>query len=120
MALLRDIFIGFITGLASGWLVYLFTKYREKKYQVYYFWRSYLFDVLKHCEMYIPVNLLEQLSIIGGKESDFGEAIYAILDDTHPFDTEDRELTDREIKLANNVIKALGELDKWQKQNRLH
>lgn len=124
MGLLLDICIGLSTGLISGLIsgiaVYWLTKRREKKYQTYYLWRSYLFDALRHCEMYIPVDLLDQLSDMGGKESEFGKAVYAILDDTRLFDTEDRELTDRENRIAKNVLTALKELGHWKKQNHLH
>ncbi len=118
--MLSDIVVGISAGLISGWLVYVLTKRREKKHQTYYFWRSYLFDVLKHCEMYIPIDLVDQLTPLGGKESEFGAAIYAILDDTRPFDAADRELTDLENRLTENVLIALNELDKWKKQNHLH
>ena len=64
--------------------------------------------------------LLSQIPDVGGKESAFEKAIYAILDDTRPFDAEDREMTDREDRIFNNVIAAMDELEKWKKRNHLH
>ena len=120
MEIVVSIVTSLITGVISGWVVYLWTKQRDKKYQVYYFWRGYLFDALRHCEMYVPNKVLSQIPDVGGKESAFEKAIYAILDDTRPFDAEDREMTDREDRIFNNVIAAMDELEKWKKRNHLH
>lgn len=111
---------GLVSGLASGWIVYLLTKWREKKYQAYYFCHAFLFDTLKRCEMYIPVDVLRYLSVVGDKSSEWHKAVYQILDDTRPFPPEDRELTEQENRIAENVMIALKELNIWARKNHLH
>lgn len=124
MGLLCDVLIGLGTGLisggASGYLVYRMTKWREKKYETYYFCRNYLFGALRHCEIDIPVEQIEELFSIDGKDGTWGKAIYEIMDATRLFDAEDRELSEREKVIADNVEIALEELEKWKKKNRLH
>lgn len=111
---------GLVSGLLSGYLVYLLTKRREQKYFLYNFWRSYLYDTLKHCEMYVPIEKLNHISAIDNRDSVWGNAIFAILNDTRPFELDDRELTEHESRIADNVFIALQELDKWKKKNKLH
>lgn len=111
---------GMVSGLASGYLVYKLTKRRENKYQLYFFCRNYLFDTLLHCKMYLPVKKLEKLFAIDTMESTWGKAIYAIIDDTRPFPLDDDEMSERESRIAENVLVALKELEKWKKENHLH
>ena len=91
----------------------------EKKYQIYYFWNNFLFDTLRHCDLFIPDETLNNISVVGGKNSEWHKAIYAILDDINPFQ-EERQLSDREERIFRNVVTALRELYKWQKKNHLN
>lgn len=120
MNILCDILVGLITGCISGMLVYIMTTRREYKYQTYRFWENYLLDAFKYCEMYIPAEALNNMSIVGGKDSKWNTAIFEILDDTRPFPAEDRELTEKEIRLSNNLRIALKELNAWAIKNHLH
>ena len=121
--MLIDIIIGLSTGLVSGllsgYLVYIYTKNREKKYQVYLYWETFLFKAMGECKMYIPSESLNYISDVGEAGSEWYKAIKEILDLQNPYPVEDREFDKRETKIAENVLKALEELGKWKKKNHL-
>ena len=118
--LIVNVIIGLVTGLLSGVIVYVATKRREEKTQIYQFWFTFLFGALRQCEIYIPVEILQKMSPIGGKDSEWHKAIFSIIDDTRPFELEDREATEQEERISNNVMIALKELDKWKNANHIH
>ena len=115
--ILWNLIIGIITGVVSGSLVYYFTKRQEKKKEIYYFWKDFLFRTLDKCELYIPQKELRYISCIGDKNSDWYKAIYAIFDDTVLFDQENRYMTSREERIVKNVGIALEELEKWKNKH---
>lgn len=119
----RDIIIGLITGLISGalsgYLVYLITKRREKKYQVYLYWETFLFRAMDDCKVFFPSEALHYIGEIDKSGSDWYKAIQEILDLQNPYPTEDRVFNEREAKIAENVLVALEELAKWKKRHRL-
>jgi len=119
----RDIIIGLITGLVSGalsgYLVYFITKRREKKNQVYLYWKTFLFRALGDCEMFIPSEALHFISEVDKSGSDWHKAILEILYLQNPYPVEDRVFDERETKISENVLIALKELEKWKKKHRL-
>ena len=120
---LENMVIGLLTGLISGgisgYLIYLITKNREKKYQVYLYWETFLFKAMDDCQMYIPSEALHYISDVGGSESIWYKAIKEILDLQNPYPIENREFSEQENKIAENVLIALEELGKWKKKNHL-
>ena len=121
--MIQDIIVGLITGLVSGalsgYLVYLVTKRREKKYQVYLYWETFLFNAMDDCKVFFPSEALHYISEIDKSGSDWYKAIQAILDLQNPYPVEEREFNERETKIAENVLTALRELGKWKKKNHL-
>ena len=120
-----DIAIGLATGLVSGgisgYIVYIFTKRREKEYEAYHYCQNFLFSTLEKCELHIPVELLSYISVISkDKNSLWRKNIQQILDLTDPYEHNDKILSEDEAELSNCVISALGELQKWKKKKRLH
>ena len=119
----QEIIISLITGLVSGtlsgYLVYVLTKRREKKYQVYLYWETFLFRALDDCKVFFPSEALHFISEIDESGSDWYKAIQEILDLQNPYPVEDRVFDERETKIAENVIIALKELGKWKKKHRL-
>lgn len=119
-----DIFVGiitgFISGIASGFLVYRITKKREERYAVSQFWENYLFGILEKCEIYIPKELISKRTVIGDENTEWYKAIQNIIDISHPFGHEDIEFTEEQEQISNNVLIALDELNKWKKANKLN
>lgn len=119
----QDIIIGLITGLVSGalsgYLVYLITKRREEKYQVYLYWETFLFRAMDDCKVFFPSEALHYINMIDKSGSDWYKAIQEILDLQNTYPIEDRVFDEREAKIAENVIIALKELGKWKKKHRL-
>ena len=123
--MLKDILIGLGTGLVSGilsgYLVYLFTKRREKKQETYQYCMQFLFSVLSKCEMCIPYKDLNYFSFVNkDKNSLWRTSIQKILDSTNPYGHEDKILSKEEKELADCVRTALNELENWKKQNHLN
>ena len=121
----QDIIIGLITGLVSGavsgYLIYLITKRRERKYQVCLYWETFLYKALGECEMYIPSEAIYYASEVDKSGSAWHEAILEIFDLQDPYPVEGVELDEdeREAKMFENVLIALKELEKWKKKNHL-
>ena len=118
--MISDILIGLITGMVSGLVVYFATKHREEKYQTYMFWNGFLFDALGNCEVWLPTDALKMISKVGDKDSTWYKAIYDIFDDINPYGHEDRDMTEKECRIFDNVGIAFNELQKWKKKNHLH
>lgn len=110
---------GVISGMITGFMVYRVTKKREEKYEIYLFWKRFLFDSLKECEIDIPCEQLELIGKIGGKDSNWYKAIYTILDEMNPFGHENTEFTEGQEKIAESFKVAYQELETWRKKNRL-
>lgn len=119
MTYVESFLIGVISGVASGFVVYWITTRREEKRAAYHYWFNYLFGVMKECDIYIPSEQLEKMSIVGGKGTKWHDAVFAILDEMNPYELEDRELDERETRLAENMLVALSELSEWKKKNHL-
>lgn len=123
--MLCDILIGLVTGslsgILSGYLVYLLTKKREKKYEIYRYCMNFLFMTLQKCEMYVPYEELEYFSSVSNdKNSVWQISIQKILDLTNPYGQEDKVFSEKENELANCVISAISELNKWKKKNHIN
>lgn len=121
--MIKDIVVGLVTGLISGcisgYLVYLFTKRRDRKYQVSFYWETFLFKTMEECKVYIPSEALHYISDVGKPESDWHKAITNILDLQNPYPVEEREFDEHENEIAKNVLVALKELGEWKKKNHL-
>ena len=121
----KDIIIGLTTGLISGgisgYVVYILTKRREKKYEAYHYCQDFLFTTLEKCEMYIPSELLGYVAIINkDKNSLWRKNIQQILDITNPYGYNHKVFSEKETELSDCVISALEELQNWKKKNHLH
>lgn len=103
---------GILTGFITGILVTRHYQKKEKHDELYSFWMKYIFDVYGECGMHIPVELLDNLSSLGGFKGRFGQAINSIEEIRYPTG-EDRELTEEEEKKIKNAMIALEELGKW-------
>lgn len=121
--LIENIIVGLVTGLisggASGYIVYLITKKREEKYQLFCYWHNYLFKALDHCKMRIPIEELQYLSKIGGKGTVWHNAMYEIFDCLNPYGHENTEFSDEQTRLSENVFIALKELYRWGTENKV-
>ena len=121
--MITDIAIGLVTGLISGCmsgcLVYLFTKRRDRKYQVSFYWETFLFKTMEECKVYIPSEALHYISDVGKSGSDWYKAITNILDLQNPYPVEEREFDEHENEIAKNVLVALKELGEWKKKNHI-
>ena len=119
----QDIMIGLITGIVSGLIssiiIYFVTKKREEKIGLYYYWRSFLFNALRECEMYIPVAELDKVNSIGDKDSRWHEAVTELLHNLNPYGHEDKEFDEHQVIIADNVMIAIEELEKWKKTNHI-
>lgn len=115
----NNVIAGLISGVVSGLLVYCFTKKREEKYRLYYYWQDYLFKVMEKNEVYMPTEQLRNISAIGDKGSKWYQSVFEILNLTNPFEIQEKEFSEEGTKLAENVLIALNELGKWAKKNKL-
>lgn len=123
--MLFDILIGICTGLLSGvlsgYFVYLVTKKREKNSETYRYCMRFLFMILQKCEMYVPYEELEYFSYVNkDKNSVWQTSIQKILDLTNPFGHEDKVFSEDEKELTDCVINAIDELNKWKKKNHIN
>lgn len=124
-SILCDVMIALITGIISGFItggiVYLVTKHRERKYEVYNYCRSFLFSALEKCEMYIPDKALTYLSAINRDEnSRWRISTRKILDYINPFGHEEKEFSKEENDFFENVKTALEELEEWKKRKHIY
>ena len=121
--MIESIIVGLVTGLISGgisgYVVYLITKRREEKYQLFCFWHNFLFRALEHCEIYFPIEQLQHLSEIGGEGTVWHKAIYEIFDCVNPYGHENKEFSEEQARLSKNVTIALEELYEWGKKNNV-
>ena len=69
--------------------------------------------------MFIPNEVIHNISCIGDEDSKWHKAIYNILDDTNPFGHENKVMSEKENRIFDNTIIAIEELYKWKKKNKL-
>ena len=110
--LICNIVVSMITGLISGWLVYIWTTRREEKKQAKTFLESYIFSSLEKCDIYFPIELIKKVSLLKSKNSDFKESMFELIDALHPENTEEREYTEQETEVFEKAVKAMEELSK--------
>lgn len=112
--------IGIFSGIISGYAVYFLTKRAERKREIYFYCKKFLFDSLEKCEMYIPVELLNYISAIDkNPNSPWKTSTQAIIDITNPYGHENTEQSPEQAMLFEHVMVALNELDKWKKKNHI-
>lgn len=109
-----SIIIGLISGVISSGLVYCVTFKVERKRYVYEYCERFLFDALKVCEMYIPIESINILYELDPKNKVWKESVNNILDSLNPYGHEDKEMNDEEKKLFDNFIIAMKELCKYK------
>ena len=118
-----DFIVGLVTGLISGcisgYIIYLVTKRKDRKYQVYLYWKTFLCTAMNECQIYMPSEALHNISDVGKSGSDWYKAITKILELQNPYPVEDKEFDERENEIAKNIIVALEELGKWEKKNHI-
>jgi hypothetical protein len=78
-----------------------------------------LFSVLRKYGIDVPVETLEYVADIDKQGSKWERAVNYIMDALYTSNCEDREMTDEEVQLFDNVKIALGELCRWAKTNKL-
>ena len=117
--ILISLLTGFISGFASGYVVYILTKKREEKNDIYRYWENYLYKTLENCEICIPAESLSNIAYIGDKNSDWYKAIQKIIELTDQFSDSNNELTEKQEEIFQNVLIALKALYEWKKQNKL-
>ena len=117
--LIIGLITGFVSGIASGYFVYSRTKRQEEKYHAAMFCENYLFRMLEKCEIYIPREELSYFHYIGDKDTEWGKAIYHLLDVSNPFSHDDIEMTEEQNYIGENVLIALNELSNWKKENKI-
>ena len=121
--MLKDIVIalvcGVISGVASGYFVYVATKRREEKYEILNFWETYLYSALGECEMYFPQEAIKNISKVGDMNSAWHNAILSVIEYLNPYGHEDMEFSDEQVEISENILIALKELYAWKKKNRL-
>ena len=112
--------IGLLSGIISGYIVYILTKKAEKKREICLYCEKFLFDSLGKCEMHIPVELLHYIHAIDkDPNSPWRISTQAIIDMTNPYGHEDTEQSSEQVALFEHVMIALKELDKWKKKNHI-
>ena len=104
---------GLVAGVISSAIVYVITKKREEKEKIYTYWTIYLFNVMKEFKVWFPAEELMYSGKVGKHGSEWSKAIDEIITLTQPYAVEDRMFSEKETKLAQNVIIALNELGKW-------
>ncbi len=107
------IITGLISGIVSSVLVYIWTKKKENKEKYYNYWITYLFNVMKECKVWFPIEELLYIDKVGKKNSEWYKAINNILDLTRPYELEDRVFNEHETEISKNVLIAMNELGKW-------
>lgn len=117
--ILSSLITGLISGCISSYIIYRLTKKRDEKYRLYYYWQDFLFKTMEKNEIYFPSEQIRALSKIGKKDSRWYNSINEILDIINPYENEEREFSEEETRLAENVLIALEELNKWAKKNKL-
>ena len=116
-----SVIIGLLSGIVSSTIVYIVSKKREEKNQIFNYWNNYLFSALKECDMYFPsIDSLSSISRVGEQGSKWYTAILNIEDILHSENSENRVLSQTEIELSENVTTALVELYQWNNRKRLH
>lgn len=120
IGLITGLISGCISGFLSGLIVYFLTKRKERKYQAYRYWHRFLFDALGRFGLTVPVDSLDYITDVGDANSDWYKAVRNIIDCIDKSQIEDRELTEEENQLADNIQIAMKELTKWAKANRLN
>lgn len=111
--------VGLISGVISSLIVYFITKRRERKYRVYAYWETFLFNALSRFGIEIPIEALAYVVDIGDHNSNWRKAIDNVMEVIYKPNIEDRGMTDEEEKLSDNVMIAFDELSKWAKANKL-
>ena len=110
---------GMIAGIISGLITYFITKKHEKKKEIYDYWQNYLFSALEKCEMHIPSDsLFSTRNIIGREGSDWDNAILTIEHLLHPYNSEEKIMSEDDQSLFNNVVIALQCLSEWKKSRK--
>ena len=64
LEIIINVIISLICGFVSGLVVYILTKRKEKQKEIYNYWYNFLFDTLKYCEMYIPVETIKNIKYV--------------------------------------------------------
>jgi len=117
--LCANLCVGLISGVISGLIVYFVSKRRERKYRVYAYWESFLFNALSRFGIGIPTEALECIADIGDRNSKWRKAMDSVMEVVYKPNIEDRVITDEEEQLSDNVMIAFDELSKWAKANKL-
>jgi hypothetical protein len=121
LEIIISVVVGLLSGIVSSTIVYIVSKKREEKNQIFNYWNNYLFSALKECDMHFPnIEGLSSISKVGKQGSKWYSAILNIEDILHTENSENRVLSQAEIELSENVIIALGELYRWNNRKRSH
>lgn len=109
---------GIVSGIITGFLVNYFVKKREEKAMIYKTWMSFLFKTLEKCEIYIDFEKFEVMPKFKKENKVFRDAVFSIYDNLHPLNHTEKEYTDEEIELFENIKIAMSELGKWKDENK--
>ncbi|MBR1758943.1 MAG: hypothetical protein IJ744_09505 [Lachnospiraceae bacterium] len=74
---------------------------------------------MKKADIYIPSEQLRYISQIDKKGSKWYMAVYKGLETLNPNETSEKELSEKDTVLAENVITALQELNKWAERKKI-
>lgn len=121
--MLYDILIGvctgMVTGIISGWIVYILTKRREEEYETYRFWYFYLLDALKYCDLHIPIDALHQIPADVGAESTWSKTFISLYDHIHHAELLDLEASEQDQAIFNDITVLFEELNKWKAKHHI-
>ena len=114
-----SVIIGLITGIVSGFIVYILTKRREQNYYIYHYFQEFLFGVITKMGVKIPIDTIRNAEIVGGRKSTWGQALYEIYDAIYKDNIENVELSSEEESLFETTMTAISELEAWKKKKHL-
>ena len=116
---IETIIFGAIAGVVSGWIVNLLWEKREEKTRAYKVCETYLLSVLKEYDLNFPKEMLASSSMVCKNNVRCKKAIQKVLLMLDASLLENREYTEEENELIQNVMDALKELYSSNGKKRL-
>ena len=113
-----SVIIGIVTGIISGFIVYWLTKRREKTCNSFYYWEQFLFNSLQNYDVKIQVELLNRITEIAPKDSEWHKTVTKIIQSLYK-DEENTVYSKEESEIIDDIVKAIRILYKFKEKHNI-